>query len=55
MVWTRTLQTIMSGTASLGGRTWSNTAPATAEKAKPVKPDTVAPANTPNAVRTSGT
>src|SRR5262245_50593242 len=47
---TSTLQTIISGTASAGGRTWSSTAPATAEKAKPVKPETTAPANTLSAI-----
>src|SRR6185503_17528589 len=49
---TRTLHTIMSGTASLGGRTCRRTAPATAEKANPEKPDTTAPAKTPSASST---
>src|SRR5262245_31258367 len=44
------LQTIMSGTASLGRSTGSSTAPATAEKANPVKPQTTAPAKTPSAI-----
>src|SRR5579859_1954947 len=44
---TTMLQIIMNGTASAGGRTWSSSAPATAEKAKPAKPETRAPAKTP--------
>jgi len=38
------LQAIISGTASVGGSTCSRTAPATAEKANPTRPDTTAPA-----------
>src|SRR5262245_7940147 len=42
---TPTLQTIISGTASMGGRTRSKTEPATAENAKPANPETSAPEN----------
>src|SRR3954468_12192108 len=42
---TPTLQTIISGTASMGGRTRSKTEPATAENAKPAHPETSAPEN----------
>jgi hypothetical protein len=45
--WTMVLHPIISGTASVGGSTWSRTAPATAENANPAKPETSAPANTP--------
>jgi hypothetical protein len=41
------LQAIISGTASVGGMTCSRIAPATAEKAKPISPDTTAPAKIP--------
>ena len=35
-----TMQAIINGTASIGGRTGNKTAPATAEKAKPTKRNT---------------
>jgi hypothetical protein len=41
---TPTLHAIISGTALSGGRMCSRMAPATAEKAKPARPDTNAPA-----------
>src|SRR5262249_27056446 len=44
--WTRMLHAIISGTASVGDSTCSRIAPAIAEKAKPAKPETVAPAKT---------
>src|ERR1700686_1425480 len=40
---TATLQAIISGTASSGGKLWSRIAPATAENANPARPDTKAP------------
>jgi hypothetical protein len=40
----------MNGTASVGGRTCSRIAPATAEKAKPAKPETTAPEKTAKAM-----
>jgi hypothetical protein len=40
------LQAIINGTASIGGKTCSKMAPATAEKANPERPDTNAPAKT---------
>jgi hypothetical protein len=43
---TAKLQAIISGTASVAGRTCSRIAPATAENAKPAKPDTNAPEKT---------
>src|SRR6516164_359737 len=46
VAWTPTLHAIISGTASIGGRTWSRMPPATAEKAKPARPETKPPANT---------
>ena len=42
---TPTLQAIISGTASMGGKTRSRTEPATAENAKPANPETSAPEN----------
>src|SRR3954469_19223284 len=40
------LQAIINGTASSGWKIRSRMAPATAEKAKPARPETKAPANT---------
>src|SRR5437764_9218354 len=40
---TPTLQAIISGTASIGGNACSRMAPATAENAKPARPETSAP------------
>src|SRR5262249_33209637 len=45
--WVMMLQAIISGTASVGGNTCSRMAPATAEKANPISPDTTAPAKIP--------
>ncbi len=43
---TPTLHAIINGTASIGGKIWSKIAPATAENAKPAKPETKAPKKT---------
>jgi len=43
---TPTLHAIIKGTASKGWNTCSRIAPATAENAKPARPETNAPANT---------
>src|SRR5206468_5028296 len=43
---TMMLQAIINGTASVGGKTCSRIAPATAENANPAKPETTAPAKT---------
>jgi hypothetical protein len=40
------LQAIINGTASMGGKTCSRIAPATAENANPERPETNAPAKT---------
>jgi hypothetical protein len=40
------LQAIISGTASIGSSTCNSMPPATAEKAKPARPETKAPENT---------
>src|SRR5262249_42898335 len=45
VAWTPTLHAIINGTASIGFRTWSRMPPATAEKAKPARPETKPPAN----------
>src|SRR5262252_4367525 len=44
VAWTPTLHAIISGTASIGFRTCSRMPPATAEKAKPARPETKPPA-----------
>jgi hypothetical protein len=43
---TPTLQSIISGTASVGGKTCSRMAPAAAENANPARPETKAPRKT---------
>src|SRR5690242_19072201 len=50
--WVTVLHAIISGTASVGGRTCRSTAPATAENAKPTRLDTTAPAKMPALTKT---
>src|SRR5260370_37121631 len=52
---TATLQAIISGTASSGGKLWSRIAPATVQNANPARPDTKAPVKAAALSRSHGT